>query len=186
MTTQPDRNVIRERLPYLALSGAVIIVDRVTKFLIDQRFALGESLTFIAGFFNVTSVRNSGVAFGMFASSDASYRVVVLSGFAAAAAVVVAIYSFRSPVRLRLLQTGLALILGGALGNLYDRLMYGYVVDFLEFHLGAYYWPTFNMADTAITIGVGPFSPWKSFEMRFEAGPEDRGTRLDIFLTPFF
>ena len=154
MMTQSDSFIIRERLPYLALSGAVLVVDRLTKFLIDQRFEVGEPLTLIAGFFNLTYVRNTGVAFGVFASADSPYRVVVLSGFAVAAAVVVAIYSVRSPIGQSVLQTGLALIFGGAIGNLYDRLIYGYVIDFLEFHLDAYYWPNFNVADTAISVGV--------------------------------
>jgi signal peptidase II len=154
MTTQSDSLIIRERLPYLAVSGGVILLDRLTKFLIDQRFGQGESLSLIADFFSLTYVRNTGVAFGVFASGDSPYRVVVLSAFAIAAAVMVSVYSFRSPIGQRVLQAGLALIFGGALGNLYDRLMYGYVVDFMEFHLGSYYWPTFNIADTAISIGV--------------------------------
>lgn len=154
MTTQSDSLIIRKRLPYLALSGVVVLLDRLTKFLIDQRFAQGESLPLIPDFFNLTYVRNTGVAFGLFASADSPYRVLLLSAFAIAAAVLVAVYSFRSPIGQRVLQAGLALIFGGALGNLYDRLMYGYVVDFMEFHLGAYYWPTFNIADTAISIGV--------------------------------
>jgi signal peptidase II len=79
---------------------------------------------------------------------------VLLSAFTAFAAVVVITYSVRSPVHNRLLQFALALILGGALGNLYDRLSYGYVVDFLEFYLGTYHWPAFNIADSAITVGV--------------------------------
>ena len=142
-------------MPYLAVSGAVVILDRLTKSIIDQRFGLGENLPLIADFFSLTYVRNTGVAFGIFASADSRYRVVVLSAFALVAAVIVTVYSFRSPIGQRVLQAGLALIFGGAIGNLYDRLVYGYVVDFLEFHLGAYYWPTFNIADTAISVGVG-------------------------------
>ncbi len=154
MTRNRYSYVIRDRLPYLALSSVVVSVDRGTKFLVVERFQLGESLTVIADFFELAYARNTGAAFGLFASPDSPYRVVVLSGFAIAAAVVVIVYSFRSPIEHRLLQTGLALILGGAIGNLYDRLMYGYVVDFLEFHRGTYYWPTFNVADSAITVGV--------------------------------
>ena len=79
---------------------------------------------------------------------------MLLSVFTAFAAVIVITYSVRSPVRNRLLQVALALILGGALGNLYDRLAYGYVVDFLEFYVGSYHWPSFNVADSAISVGV--------------------------------
>ncbi len=155
MTSTPTSSIVSERLPYLALSAGVVIIDRLTKFFIDQRFGLGEGLTVVPGFFDLNYVQNTGVAFGLFASSGSPFRVVLLSGFAVAAAVIVVIYSVQSPVSQRLLQTALALILGGALGNLYDRLVYGYVVDFLEFYLGSYSWPTFNIADTAISIGVG-------------------------------
>ncbi len=155
MTSAPVGSIVRERLPYLSLSAGVVIVDRLTKFLIEQRFGLGEGLMLVPGFFDLTYVQNTGVAFGMFASSSSPFRVVLLSGFAVAAAVIVVIYSVQSPVSQRLLQTALALILGGALGNLYDRLLYGYVVDFLDFYLWAYSWPTFNIADTAISVGVG-------------------------------
>src|SRR5204863_9580358 len=81
-------------------------------------------------------------------------KSLLLSAFTAVAAVVVITYSLRSPVGNRLLQFALALILGGALGNLYDRIAYGYVVDFLELYAGAYHWPSFNVADSAISTGV--------------------------------
>jgi signal peptidase II len=81
-------------------------------------------------------------------------KSLLLSIFTAIAALAVIGYSLRSPVGNRLLQAALALVLGGALGNLYDRIAYGYVVDFLEFYVGAYHWPAFNVSDSAITIGV--------------------------------
>jgi signal peptidase II len=142
------------RLPYVLLVFAVLILDRWTKLLIQKRFDLNESISVIDGFFNITYVRNTGVAFGIFSSISSPAKSVLLSIFTACAAVVVVTYSVRSPARNRLLQIALSLILGGALGNLYDRLAYGYVVDFLELYAGSYHWPSFNVADSAISIGV--------------------------------
>ena len=111
-----------------------MLLDRWTKCLIQNRFDLNESVSVIDGFFNITYVRNTGVAFGIFSSISSPAKSVLLSVFTAFAAVIVVTYSVRSPARNRLLQVALGLILGGALGNLYDRLAYGYVVDFLEFY----------------------------------------------------
>ena len=145
---------LQPRLPYLVLAVAALILDRWTKAWIQGQFDLNESVTVIDGFFNITYVRNTGVAFGIFSSISSPMKAVLLSLFTAFAAVVVVAYSVRSSDRNRLLQVALALILGGALGNLYDRLAYGYVVDFLEFYVGPYHWPSFNVADSAISIGV--------------------------------
>lgn len=142
------------RLPYLLLVAGTLVLDRWTKLLIQSRFNLNESVTVIDGFFNITYVRNTGVAFGIFSSISSPAKSILLSIFTAIAAVVVIVYSLRSPVRNRLLQVALGFILGGALGNLYDRLAYGYVVDFLEFYAGSYHWPSFNVADSAISTGV--------------------------------
>jgi signal peptidase II len=145
---------LQGRLPYAVLVAVILVLDRWTKALILDRFDLNESVPVIDGFFNITYVRNTGVAFGIFSSISSPVKSILLSVFTAFAAVAVITYSYRSPVRNRLLQVALALILGGALGNLYDRLAYGYVVDFLEFYLGSYHWPAFNVADSAITTGV--------------------------------
>ena len=146
---------LKSRLPYALLVAAILVLDRWTKLLIQKRFDLNESITVIDGFFNITYVRNTGVAFGIFSSISSPAKSVLLSLFTACAAVVVVTYSVRSPAGNRLLQIALSLILGGALGNLYDRLAYRYVVDFLEFYAGSYHWPSFNVADSAISIGVG-------------------------------
>src|SRR3989441_4379862 len=144
----------QRRLPYIVLAAATLALDRWTKALIQNRFDLNESIPVIDGFFNITYVRNTGVAFGIFSSVSSPAKSVLLSVFTAFAAAVVITYSVRSPARNRLLQVALGLILGGALGNLYDRLAYGYVVDFLEFYAGSYHWPSFNVADAAISTGV--------------------------------
>jgi signal peptidase II len=145
---------LQGRLPYLLLVAATLLLDRWTKALIQSRFALNESISVIDGLFNITYVRNTGVAFGIFDPIASPAKSVLLSVFTAFAALAVITYSVRSPAKNRLLQIALGLILGGALGNLYDRLAYGYVVDFLEFYIGNYHWPSFNVADAAITTGV--------------------------------
>ena len=142
------------RLPYILLVAATLALDRWTKTLIQKHFGLNESISVIDGFFNITYVRNTGVAFGIFDPMSLPAKSVLLSLFTVFAAVGVITYSLRSPVRNRLLQIALALVLGGALGNLYDRVAYGYVVDFLELYARAYHWPSFNVADSAISIGV--------------------------------
>ena len=145
---------LQERLPYILVVAATLVLDRWTKALIQSRFDLNESASVIDGFFNITYVRNTGVAFGIFSSISSPLKAVLLSVFTGFAAVLVIVYSYRSSIRNRLLQVALSLILGGALGNLYDRLAYGYVVDFLELYIGQYHWPAFNVADTAISTGV--------------------------------
>ena len=145
---------LQGRLPYIVVAAATLALDRWTKTLIQKHFDLNESISVIDGFFNITYVRNTGVAFGIFDPLSLPAKSVLLSVFTAFAAVVVITYSVRSSLRNRLLQFALALVLGGALGNLYDRLAYGYVVDFLEFYVRTYHWPSFNVADSAISIGV--------------------------------
>jgi signal peptidase II len=145
---------LQGRLPYVLIVAATLVLDRWTKALILNRFGLNESISVIDGLFNITYVQNTGVAFGIFSSIASPAKTLLLSAFTVFAAVVVVTFSVRSSARNRLLQIALALILGGALGNLYDRIAYGYVVDFLEFYFRTYHWPSFNVADSAISIGV--------------------------------
>ncbi len=142
------------RYPYLILMLVTLCLDRWTKSIIQSRFSLNESISVIDDFFNITYVTNTGVAFGIFSSISSPTKAMLLSLFTAVAAVVVVVYSLRSPAGDRLLQVALASILGGALGNLYDRVSYGYVIDFLEFYYRSYHWPSFNVADSAISTGV--------------------------------
>lgn len=144
----------RGRIPYLVMASAVVLLDLWTKSLIHNRLALHESFPVIDGLFDITYVRNTGVAFGIFSSIDSSLKAAILSLFTLTAAVLVVIYSVRSPQGNRLLQSSLALILGGALGNLYDRATNGYVIDFMDVYAGSYHWPAFNVADAAISFGV--------------------------------
>jgi signal peptidase II len=138
-------------MPWFAGAAAIVLADQLTKWLMLARFAPGERLE-LTGFFNLVLVFNKGAAFSFLAAAQ-GWQTPLLAAFALGAAVVVSVLIVRSPER-RLLCAGLAPILGGALGNLVDRLRFGYVVDFLDLHAAGWHWPAFNVADSAITIGA--------------------------------
>jgi len=136
---------------WFALALGVVLADQVTKALVLARFSLGERLE-LTGFFNMVLVYNKGAAFS-FLSDAGGWQMPALVVFAVVAIAVVGTFIVRSPGR-QMLCTGLGLILGGALGNLIDRVRFGQVVDFLDFHAAGWHWPAFNVADSAITIGA--------------------------------
>ena len=136
---------------WFALAAAIVAADQVTKAIVLGRFSYGERLE-LTGFFNLVLVYNKGAAFS-FLSDAAGWQTPLLIGFAVVAVGILGTLIVRSPGR-RLFCTGLALVLGGALGNLIDRFRYGQVVDFLDFHAAGWHWPAFNVADSAITVGV--------------------------------
>jgi signal peptidase II len=138
-------------MPWFAGAAAIVLADQLTKWQMLARFAPGERLE-LTGFFNLVLVFNKGAAFSFLAAAQ-GWQTPLLAAFALGAAVVVSVLLVRSPER-RMLCAGLSLILGGALGNLVDRLRFGHVVDFLDFHAAAWHWPAFNVADSAITIGA--------------------------------
>lgn len=140
-------------------AGAVFVLDRLTKAAIERSIALYDNIHVIPGFFDLVHTRNRGAAFGLFADSDHPLRTVLLIGVSLAVLLFVA-WLLLKPDRsgegaTRLTLFGLALVLGGALGNIYDRVMYGMVTDFLEFYLGEHRFAAFNVADSAITTGAG-------------------------------
>lgn len=136
---------------WLALSAAVIAIDLYTKHLVLQAFEYGEHL-YITGFFDLVRYHNEGAAFSFLADAGGWQRIF-FSAIAIVASVVI-LYLLRKHRTEKLFCFALALVLGGALGNLYDRLTLGYVVDFLLFHYQGWYWPAFNVADSAISCGV--------------------------------
>jgi signal peptidase II len=142
------------RLPYAVLVFVILGLDRWTKWLIHSRLLLNQTILIIDGFFNITYVRNTGVAFGILDAASLPLKSAALATLTIAAIAGVIVYSLRTPVNQRLLQVALSLILAGALGNLYDRINYGYVIDFIEVYFRNYRWPSFNLADSAITLGV--------------------------------
>lgn len=143
-------------LVLLAVTGSIISLDQLTKHLVTQRFQLGESISIIEGFFNLTYVRNPGAAFGLLARLNPAVRVPFFI-IVPLVALGVIFYVFRKVEDKDLkLSAALSLVIGGAFGNLIDRSAYNYVIDFLDFHWHyTTHFPAFNVADTAICIGVG-------------------------------
>ncbi len=136
---------------WLVLSLIILIVDQATKISIVQRLDVGESQT-VFDFFNIVLVHNRGAAFS-FLANESGWQRWFFTMFSVLAGLVI-FWLLQKSHKHNLFASGLALILGGAFGNLIDRLWHGYVIDFLDFHLFDFHWPAFNIADTAITIGV--------------------------------
>jgi len=137
---------------WFALAAAIVVLDQITKWAVLGYFANRTPREEITGFFNLVLVFNKGAAFSMFADAP-GWQTPLLVGFALVAAAIVSYLILRNPHK-RLLCLGLALILGGAVGNLIDRVRYGQVVDFLDFHALGAHWPAFNVADSGITLGA--------------------------------
>ena len=137
---------------WFALAGAIVVADQLTKWLVLAYFSGRPPREEITGFFNLVLVFNKGAAFSFLAQAQ-GWQTPLLAAFAVAAALIVSVLIVRNPAKL-LLCAGLAAILGGALGNLVDRLRFGQVVDFLDFHALGWHWPAFNVADSAITLGA--------------------------------
>lgn len=143
-----------KRIHYLIFSALIILFDIWTKALVLARIDLHEAVPVIPNFFQIVHVRNTGAAFGLGANASSKLVPILLNAGAIAVFCVVVIYALRASVTDRVLQTGLHLILGGAIGNLLDRFRFGYVVDFLDVYVGRHHWPAFNVADSAICIGI--------------------------------
>lgn len=139
---------------HLAIAVAVVVLDRFTKWLVENRLDLHDTINVVPGFFRITHVQNKGAAFGLFAETTSEWRVTLLVMFSVVALIVVAGLLWKNHHSMVTTGIGLSLILGGALGNLWDRVVAGHVVDFLDFHLGTYHWPAFNIADSAIVVGA--------------------------------
>ena len=138
----------------IALIAAIVIVDQITKALVRASIPLHDSATVIPGFLNLVHVRNTGAAFGFLNAVDFPYKSAVVALVATAALMGIAFYAARVSSHERVARLGLALILGGALGNLIDRLALGSVVDFVDVVFGQWHFWAFNVADSAITLGV--------------------------------
>jgi signal peptidase II len=139
---------------FLAIFVIVYPLDQLTKLWVIEHFYYRESLTIVSGFFDLTHVRNPGGAFSLFAAGDSDYRLTFFLAAGAVAVVLLLVFYRRLPGDAGLAAAALGGILGGALGNLTDRVVYGEVIDWLDFHIGSYTWPTFNVADSCIVVGV--------------------------------
>jgi len=139
---------------HLLIALLVLILDRYTKWLISHRLSMHGSITIIPGFFRIIHTENPGAAFGIFADSPSPWKIALLILFSIVALLIVATLLWKSSHMMTSTAIGLALILGGALGNLWDRIVSHRVVDFLLFYIGHYQWPAFNVADSAIVVGA--------------------------------
>ena len=144
----------RPRVLELWLPATVIIADQITKYLVRRSLPLHDSVPVVPGFLDFTHVRNTGAAFGMLNAVDFPFKTIVIAVVALSALVGVAVYARSMAQGAWLPRVGLALILGGAAGNLIDRLVIGSVVDFVDVYWRSYHFWAFNVADSAITVGV--------------------------------
>ena len=143
------------RIWLLLISLVVIVLDRATKLLVAKKVAMGSAVTVIPHVFRITHVLNTGAAFSMFAESASPLAVRIgLVTFSLIATAAVLLLLWRYGKTWSLASMGFALVLGGAVGNLYDRVVLHYVIDFLEVHIFGYHWPDFNVADSAISVGA--------------------------------
>lgn len=148
------KSSVTTRLIYLAIAASVLLLDRWTKWLVSVRIPLFESVTVIPGFFKITDVRNKGAAFSLFADAPDAWRLITLILFSLVALVIVLVLLAKSSQQLSLHGVSLALILGGAVGNLWDRMAHGWVTDFLLVYYKQWEYPAFNVADSAICVGA--------------------------------
>jgi signal peptidase II len=144
---------------WLGVSAIVIVLDQLTKSWVASVFQLGDSVT-ITSFFNLVLAHNTGAAFSFLDGAGGWQRVFFIA--IAVIASVVIVYLLRKPKNHSLMNVALALILGGAIGNVIDRVRLGHVVDFIQVHAAGYFWPAFNIADSAITVGAALLI-WDSF-----------------------
>src|SRR5437899_11193648 len=143
------------RATHFLLALFVVLLDRWTKRLVAAHIAMYTHIQIIPGFFRLTHTENTGAAFSLFADSPAPWKTALLIAFSAIALVVVSVLLWKNHHAHIATGVGLSLIMGGALGNLWDRLARGRVVDFLLFYYKRYQWPVFNLADSAIVVGAG-------------------------------
>lgn len=139
---------------FYTIALTVIILDQLSKFIVQQKLDPGQIIPIIPSFFNLTYVLNPGAAFGFLSGASAAFRGPFFITISVLAVLFILYYRSHHRGMGVVPSVALALILGGALGNLIDRLRLGMVVDFLDFYYRSYHWPAFNLADSAITVGV--------------------------------
>ena len=149
---------MKYRLAPFAIAGGVFVLDRISKILIKTHLAAWDTIHIIPGFFNIIHTENPGVAFGLFAEASNPFRTFVLIGLSVAVLVLITAVLIRAPRNGErqnwITRVALALVLGGALGNLYDRAVHGTVTDFVEVYADNHYFPAFNVADSCISVGA--------------------------------
>src|SRR5260221_11439663 len=139
---------------HIIIAALIVVCDRMTKWLVAQKITLHDSVDVIQGIFRLTYVQNRGAAFGLFAESPSEWKPAMLIMFSIAALAVVSALLWKNGNALNATAIALSLVFGGALGNLWDRVVSGGVIDFLDFYVGSDLCPAFNMADSAIVVGA--------------------------------
>jgi len=142
----------RNALAWLWLSGLVLALDQLSKLVVIDRLTAYVDVIPVTGFFNLVHVHNTGAAFSLFADQPGWQRGFFVTVALVASGIIV--YLLRKTAGRRVFSVALALIVGGAIGNLIDRALYGHVIDFLDVYVGTWHWPAFNVADSAITVGA--------------------------------
>lgn len=150
------------------IAGLIVLLDQITKAVILQNLPMYDSITVIPGFFDITHIHNPGGAFGFFANQSLILRKILFLFISSLAVIFVFYFYMRTPPTHPMLASGFALIFGGAVGNMIDRIRFGKVVDFLDVYIGVWHWPVFNVADSAISTGVAVFV----FHILFNKLPE--------------
>lgn len=161
-----------------AIAFAILVLDRVTKLIIQTHVTAMDTVRVIPGFFNIVHAENPGAAFGFLADSGSPWRNVFLIGLSATVLIFITTLLWKAQgTESRLLRVGLALVLGGAAGNLYDRLAAGTVTDFVEVYAGQHFFPAFNVADSAISIGAALLllDMWRGRSVKTKLEPHLRG-----------
>jgi len=146
---------MKKNAPYLVLAALLVVADQVTKDLVARTVDLYESVPVIRGFFNITRIHNKGAIFGTFSQTDNGLVFALLTAASIAALAFVIYFFVKTPSSDALMKAALTLIMAGAFGNQFDRLVRGHVIDYLDFYVGSAHWPFFNVADSCITIGAG-------------------------------
>jgi len=144
----------RKSLFLILISGGIIIFDQITKVIVEKRFELHESIVVIDGLFSLTYILNPGAAFGFLANRNPTFRMVFFLSVSVIALVLLGAFFRDTPAEDTLGLTAISLLFGGAIGNLIDRIRLGKVIDFLDFYINQHHWPAFNVADSAITVGI--------------------------------
>ncbi len=152
----------------LIIAGSIIALDQITKVIISKTLALHNSIPIIPGFFNFTYVLNPGGAFGFMANQSTTVRALIFLFVSSLAICFILYFYINTPETHIFLSVGFALIFGGAIGNMIDRIRLGKVIDFLDFYMLKTHWPAFNVADCAISIGMAIFI----FHIVFKKMPE--------------
>ena len=150
------------------ITGLVVLADQVTRALILAYLPYHQSITVVPGFFDLTHIHNPGGAFGLMANMSVTVRTIVFLLASSLAVGLIFYFYMKTPPSYVFLAVGFALIFGGAIGNLIDRIRLGIVIDFLDVYIGDYHWPAFNIADSAITVGIFIFG----YHLLFKKMPE--------------